>query len=346
MTTIKIGSIREIPPNLKNGEPRYEIWINQSANEGIPFVYSSRVDINLVINNKNYSAGLRNTKKTTVVWICPNIKDELGNKIPLSRPLRQAGYLKNDRIKIEFDEHQATILSKVSAVETISNKVLLKSVGSSQHTDGVRINKEFHDIFNPPGSKFYVSRGNKREVKVEFNNKSFKAEYRYEGTKAANTYLQRIGFNKDLKDEFKAVFPSAKGFFNIRLGNDINHYIFSYESVDETKYISDLVDEIQKSRHDTRENRLKRLASAPVKAESFQVIAMAHKRNADVIVEVILRAKGKCEKCFADAPFLRKMNGSPYLEVHHKTPLSEDGNDTVENAIAVCPNCHRELHYG
>jgi 5-methylcytosine-specific restriction protein A len=34
------------------------------------------------------------------------------------------------------------------------------------------------------------------------------------------------------------------------------------------------------------------------------------------------------------------------LEVHHKTPLSARGEDTVENAIALCANCHRELHYG
>jgi 5-methylcytosine-specific restriction protein A len=34
------------------------------------------------------------------------------------------------------------------------------------------------------------------------------------------------------------------------------------------------------------------------------------------------------------------------LEVHHKKQLSEGGEDTVENAIALCPNCHREAHYG
>lgn len=49
-------------------------------------------------------------------------------------------------------------------------------------------------------------------------------------------------------------------------------------------------------------------------------------------------------RCNSEAPFIRRTNGSPYLEVHHKTPLAEDGEDTVENAIALCPNCHRELH--
>lgn len=33
-------------------------------------------------------------------------------------------------------------------------------------------------------------------------------------------------------------------------------------------------------------------------------------------------------------------------EVHHKVPLSAGGDDTVENAIALCPNCHRKAHFG
>ena len=34
-----------------------------------------------------------------------------------------------------------------------------------------------------------------------------------------------------------------------------------------------------------------------------------------------------------------------YLEVHHVTPLAENGPDTPQNAVAVCPTCHRALHY-
>ncbi|WP_196607201.1 HNH endonuclease [Pectinatus frisingensis] len=34
-----------------------------------------------------------------------------------------------------------------------------------------------------------------------------------------------------------------------------------------------------------------------------------------------------------------------YLEVHHVIPLSKDVDDTADNAIALCPNCHRELHF-
>ncbi|WAG20214.1 HNH endonuclease [Burkholderia gladioli] len=69
-------------------------------------------------------------------------------------------------------------------------------------------------------------------------------------------------------------------------------------------------------------------------------------RNADVVAEVLHRANGACERCKNPAPFLRKKDGSPYLEVHHVQQLANDGEDTVDNAIALCPNCHREMHFG
>ncbi len=58
------------------------------------------------------------------------------------------------------------------------------------------------------------------------------------------------------------------------------------------------------------------------------------------------RASGKCELCGCDAPFYRASDGSPYLEVHHWITLSDGGEDTVENAGALCPNCHGQAHFG
>ncbi|CAN0604767.1 unnamed protein product, partial [Ectocarpus sp. 12 AP-2014] len=42
----------------------------------------------------------------------------------------------------------------------------------------------------------------------------------------------------------------------------------------------------------------------------------------------------------------RRENGEPFLEVHHIIPLAESGHDAVENTMALCPNCHREAHFG
>ncbi len=60
--------------------------------------------------------------------------------------------------------------------------------------------------------------------------------------------------------------------------------------------------------------------------------------------EVIKRiAEGKCQYCGAEAPFKDK-NNEPYLEEHHVKRLADGGSDTIDNVVAICPNCHRKMH--
>ncbi len=68
-------------------------------------------------------------------------------------------------------------------------------------------------------------------------------------------------------------------------------------------------------------------------------------RSAQVKAYALKRAKGKCERCGKPAPFLTAF-GEPFLEVHHIQKLADDGPDLPENVCAICPNCHREAHYG
>lgn len=111
-------------------------------------------------------------------------------------------------------------------------------------------------------------------------------------------------------------------------------------------YQNDLDTNISKSLNDTREKRLSRLQEASKIPEQIQIISKGFKRNSDVIVEVLRRAKGKCEYCNSSAPFIRKKDNTPYLEIHHKKTLADNGEDSIENTIAVCPNCHKYLHFG
>lgn len=53
-------------------------------------------------------------------------------------------------------------------------------------------------------------------------------------------------------------------------------------------------------------------------------------------------ANGICQLCDNKAPF--EVKGKPFLHVHHIKYLSNGGTDTIENAIAVCPNCHAKIH--
>jgi 5-methylcytosine-specific restriction protein A len=70
-----------------------------------------------------------------------------------------------------------------------------------------------------------------------------------------------------------------------------------------------------------------------------------YQRDATVKAWVLQQANGKCESCGQPAPF-NGADGQPFLEVHHVRQLADNGTDTVTNAVALCPNCHREMHYG
>lgn len=60
---------------------------------------------------------------------------------------------------------------------------------------------------------------------------------------------------------------------------------------------------------------------------------------------VIKKVNGICECCKRKGPFEAE-DGSLYLEIHHVRQLSAGGSDRVSNTVALCPNCHRELHHG
>ena len=129
------------------------------------------------------------------------------------------------------------------------------------------------------------------------------------------------------------------------------HYDTMVKMLNELNFQLDNHDElnrqVQKSLADGSEERKKRLESRTVLIpEMYESISKVFKRNPDVIAEVLVRANGVCEKCKKPAPFIRRSDGSPYLEVHHIIRLTDGGEDAVDNAIAVCPNCHREVHSG
>lgn len=69
-----------------------------------------------------------------------------------------------------------------------------------------------------------------------------------------------------------------------------------------------------------------------------------YERSPQVRNHVLSRAKGCCEWCGEQG--FKTPTGSIYLETHHIQPLSKEGSDSVDNVIALCPNHHREAHFG
>ncbi|MBS1616410.1 MAG: HNH endonuclease [Bacteroidetes bacterium] len=130
-------------------------------------------------------------------------------------------------------------------------------------------------------------------------------------------------------------------------------YVFSAFNENSEQDLPELTDvlvaeaeQLDKALRLSRQQRLDELKRIDPKPKQVIVQQTVFLRNQLVVAEVLYRANGHCEQCQQPAPFLRDSDNTPYLEVHHKTRLADGGDDTVENAIALCPNCHRQVHHG
>lgn len=81
-------------------------------------------------------------------------------------------------------------------------------------------------------------------------------------------------------------------------------------------------------------------------ADPKEAVRLTYQRSAQVKRYVLARAQGCCELCEAPAPFNRKSDQSPYLEPHHINRLSDGGLDHPLYVGAICPTCHRRIHFG
>lgn len=86
------------------------------------------------------------------------------------------------------------------------------------------------------------------------------------------------------------------------------------------------------------------IAEAPQGGRGKIGIVLHRKRSAKIRKYTHMRANGFCESCANRAPFKNSV-GQPFLEVHHILRLADDGPDSVENVVALCPNCHRKAHF-
>ena len=111
------------------------------------------------------------------------------------------------------------------------------------------------------------------------------------------------------------------------------------------EYEKELYNQVKGSLKIDHNELLKKISKGREIPETKQVVQTVYNRNSAVIAYVLQKANGICQECKNSAPFLRRSDNTPYLEVHHKKPLANGGEDTIENTVALCPNCHRKMHY-
>lgn len=89
-------------------------------------------------------------------------------------------------------------------------------------------------------------------------------------------------------------------------------------------------------------------ASLEVKDDPKPSTRKIFERSKDVHQYVLARANGACEARACDQPpsFINKRTNQPYLEAHHTHRRSDAGPDAPTHVIALCPACHRRVHFG
>jgi 5-methylcytosine-specific restriction protein A len=93
----------------------------------------------------------------------------------------------------------------------------------------------------------------------------------------------------------------------------------------------------------SNEDVAQRAKNAKNKSGQRNVVSLQYDRDPWVAEHAKRLADGICQLCCQPAPFTNKA-GEPYLETHHIIWLAKGGEDTIENTVALCPNCHRRMH--
>lgn len=124
-----------------------------------------------------------------------------------------------------------------------------------------------------------------------------------------------------------------------RLDSETYQYICEVENIDmvdeeREKYINNI------PKDKLRELAVKRSTNS-VKVKYLKT--KTYSRDSIIAKEAKDRANGICQLCEKPAPFLDK-HGEPFLQTHHIRWLSRGGSDSIDNTIALCPNCHQRMH--
>jgi len=172
--------------------------------------------------------------------------------------------------------------------------------------------------------------GDRKEIALEYEGKEYAAHFQIDPLNRArmfwNTDLQAaiLSFNNPEK------YPLAK---YEKINTDRYRLTIIGEEIEEN-VVPSLSDEFIKEIAKSRESR---------EVKTRTVTSVQKTRDPYISEYAKRRANGICQLCGNPAPFVDS-KGKPYLETHHIIWLSHGGEDTIENTVALCPNCHKKMH--
>jgi 5-methylcytosine-specific restriction enzyme A len=174
----------------------------------------------------------------------------------------------------------------------------------------------------------------KNGVHVHYFEVLKKYEYTYIGEmlKAGEPYLaQQLDANGELRQVYIFPLRLKQGSLPIEV---INHY-----ENDRSSALKSLSDQKLLAKLQKQKKQIPELG----KNNKITVKASIYRRSMELAEYVKRQAQGHCDLCERPAPFTNQ-DQKPYLECHHVIWLSQNGLDTLDNLVALCPNCHRKMH--
>lgn len=251
---------------------------------------------------------------------------------------------------------------------------LLNFVGSKQAQSGIIWGKKepgcvivtsggkggesvgYEDVINPDGTILYIGQGAKgnQDSGLYANSLLYNKERSvlfFSTTEPTSKQVKARG-NRRKRYKFEGIYEVVEcNVFMPAFGPRINDQLLSFLlipaknifNIPSTQLTKE--EEVEVKETSLKELRKKIAINNDVPNKGFSNIHEYFIRSVALIKYARKRAEGYCELCKDPAPFI-DTNDLPFLEVHHISRLSDDGPDHPNNVAAICPNCHREAHYG
>ena len=168
--------------------------------------------------------------------------------------------------------------------------------------------------------------------------KSIGCDYKLSGQCSWDNYNGFIGIVSQVQEEMMRMMPDVE----IRL---IDAHSFLWVIGEDARPTDFLNWKPGKNTHGKIEKTTEKAIAERAQGKGGRTsrTTISYNRSAEVVRITKSRANGKCELCNKPAPFNDK-KGYPYLEAHHIKWLSDGGEDSTDNTVALCPNCHTKLH--
>lgn len=143
--------------------------------------------------------------------------------------------------------------------------------------------------------------------------------------------------HKDVTEPFIKAYGSLEEFNNTYSDLKVEPETFSQETSE--KFIDSVLS--SKNRLDTLKEKINE--SEKEQTEYVELKGLRIKRNQLIVAYVKEKASYKCQACGFS---FTKRDGRRYIEAAHIKQLAKSHIDTVENLVALCPNCHKKFDLG